>query len=155
MTIGALDLTALDRLRSRFAGEIILPDDPGYDAARTLFNAMIDKRPGVIAQCASVDDVTATVRFGRENSLEIAIRGGGHGVAGWALTDGGIVIDLRRLNRVTVDPEQRTAVVAGGATMSHLDRAAESHGVATSGGRGSTTGVGGFTLGGGTGWLDR
>jgi len=155
MSIRALDRTALDPLRHRFAGELILPDNPGYDAARTLFNAMIDRRPGVIAHCASVDDVAAAVRFGREHSLEIAVRGGGHGVAGWALTDGGIVIDLRRLNGVTVDPDRRVAIVAGGATMSHLDRATEPHGLATTGGRCSRTGVGGFTLGGGTGWLDR
>jgi len=88
MSIGALDRTALDRLRSRFAGELILPDDPGYDAARTLFNAMIEKHPAVIAKCASVADVAAAIRFGREQSLEIAVRDGGHGVAGWALTDG-------------------------------------------------------------------
>jgi len=155
MTIGALDGTVLDQLRDGFAGELIQPDDPDYDAVRTLFNAMIDRRPGVIAQCATVDDVASAVRFGREQSLEIAVRGGGHGVAGWALTDGGIVIDLRRLNGVTVDPDRRTAVVAGGATMGDLDRATEPHGLATTGGRCSTTGVGGFTLGGGAGWLDR
>jgi FAD/FMN-containing dehydrogenase len=155
-TIGKpLDQTALERLRRGFAGEIILPGDAHYDEARTIFNAMIDKRPGVIAQCASVEDVAAAIRFGRERSLEIAVRGGGHGVAGRALTNGGIVIDLRKMNAVSVDPDRRTATVAGGATMSHLDRATEPYGLATTGGRVSTTGVGGFTLGGGSGWLDR
>ncbi len=153
--MSTLDRPALDRLHTGFAGEIILPDDPGYDAARTIFNAMIDKRPGVIAQCATVDDVAAAIRFGREHSLEIAVRGGGHSVAGKSLTDGGLVIDLRRMNGVSVDPERRTATVAGGATMRDLDRATEPYGLATTGGRVSTTGIGGYTLGGGSGWLDR
>jgi FAD/FMN-containing dehydrogenase len=147
-----------DRTRTasrRICWEIILPDDPGYDTARSIFNAMIDKRPAVIAQCANSDDVSAAIRFARENSLEIAVRGGGHSVAGKALTEGGLVIDLRRMNEVTVDPERRIATVAGGATMSDLDRATEPYGLATTGGRVSTTGVGGFTLGGGSGWLDR
>jgi len=146
---------ALDGLRKKFAGQIIAPGDPDYDAARTIFNAMIDRRPGVIAQCAKVEDVVRAVRFGRDLDLEIAIRGGGHSVAGKSLTDGGLVIDLRRMNAVSVDPRARTAIVAGGATMGDLDRATGMHGLATTGGRVSTTGVGGFTLGGGNGWLDR
>ena len=108
---------ALDGLRKKFAGQIIAPGDPDYDAARTIFNAMIDRRPGVIAQCAKVEDVVRAVRFGRDLGLEIAIRGGGHSVAGKSLTDGGLVIDLRRMNAVSVDPRARTAIVAGGATM--------------------------------------
>jgi FAD/FMN-containing dehydrogenase len=150
-----IDQTALDRLRSGFSGSILFPEDPAYDGARTIFNGMIDKRPGVIAQCACVDDVVRAVGFGRELGLEIAVRGGGHGVAGRALTNGGLVIDLRRMNAASVDPDARTATVEGGATMSHLDRATEPHGLATTGGRVSTTGVGGFTLGGGDGWLAR
>lgn len=132
-----------------------MPGDLLFDEARTIFNAMIDRRPGVIAQCASVDDVVTAVQFGRRLGLEIAVRGGGHGVAGKALTEDGLVIDLRQMHAVSVDPEARTATVAGGATMSHLDRATQAYDLATTGGRVSTTGVGGFTLGGGGGWLDR
>jgi FAD/FMN-containing dehydrogenase len=132
-----------------------VPGDPAYNEARTIFNAMIDRLPGVIAQCAGVNDVVRAVQFGRKLGLEIAVRGGGHSVAGKSLTDGGLVIDLTRMNAVSVDPEARTASVAGGATMSHLDRATGPHGLATTGGRVSTTGVGGFTLSGGSGWLER
>lgn len=146
---------AIDGLRQGFSGQIIAPGDPGYGEARTSFNAMIERRPGVIAQCANANDVVRAVHFGRQLGLEIAVRGGGHGVAGKALTDGGLVIDLRRMNAVSVDPAARSAIVAGGATMSDLDRATGLHGLATTGGRVSTTGVGGFTLGGGSGWLDR
>ncbi len=149
------DQAALAGLRKGFAGRIILPGDSDYDGARAIFNAMIDRRPGVIAQCASVEDVVRAVRFGRDLGVEIAIRGGGHSVAGKALTEGGLVIDLRRMYAVSVNPGARTAIVQGGATMSHLDRATQPHGLATTGGRVSTTGVGGFTLGGGGGWLDR
>ncbi len=152
---GTASPTSLERLQTELQGEVILPGAPNYDDARTLFNAMIDRRPAVIAQCADVEDVVRAVRFGREAGLEIAVRGGGHSVAGKAITEGGLVIDLRRMNAVSVDPEARTATVAGGATMSHLDRATQPYGLATTGGRVSTTGVGGYTLGGGDGWLAR
>ena len=155
MSAPRLSETELERLRERIAGDVIVRAHPGYDEARSIFNAMIDRRPAVIAQCASVDDVVSAIRFGRDHQLEIAVRGGGHGVAGTASSDGGIVVDLRHMNAVTVDPVTRTATVAGGATMSDLDRACEPHGLATTGGRVSTTGVGGLTLGGGSGWLDR
>jgi FAD/FMN-containing dehydrogenase len=147
--------TAVDGLRSALRGSALTSGDPAYDEARTLFNAMIDKRPAVIAQCADPADVAAALAFAREHRLEVGVRGGGHGVAGTALSDGGLVIDLSRMNAVSVDPEARTVRVGGGATMSNLDRATEPHGLAVTGGRVSTTGVGGFTLGGGTGWLDR
>jgi FAD/FMN-containing dehydrogenase len=147
--------TTLADFRAGFTGNILLPDDPEYDEARSVFNSMIDRRPGIIAQCDNVEDVAKAIRFGREQQLEIAVRGGGHGVAGTALTDGGIVIDLRRMHTVTVDPQTRTAKVGGGATVRHLDRATQPYGLATTGGRVSTTGMGGFTLGGGSGWLDR
>jgi len=147
--------SALADLRRGFAGQLVMPGDPSFDEARTIFNAMVDRRPGIIAQCTSVEDVVSAVHFGRNLGLEIAVRGGGHGVAGRALTEGGLVIDLRHMHAVTVDPGARTATVAGGATMSHLDRATQPFDLATTGGRVSTTGVGGFTLGGGGGWLDR
>lgn len=150
-----IDEVALGLLRKDFKGNIIQIGDPAYDEARIIFNAMIDRRPAVIAQCLDVADVVCAVRFGRDAGLDIAVRGGGHGVAGRALNDGGLVIDLRQMSEVSVDPERRLATVAGGATMSHLDRATQPHVLATTGGRVSTTGVGGFTLGGGSGWLDR
>ncbi len=153
--INPINQSRLDEFRRQFAGEIILPDNPHYDEARTIYNAMINRRPSVIAQCANVDDVVRAVRFGCDLGLEIAVRGGGHGVAGKALTEGGLVVDLRRMNAVSVDAEAQTVTVAGGATMSHLDRGTQPYGLMTTGGRVSTTGVGGFILGGGSGWLER
>jgi FAD/FMN-containing dehydrogenase len=150
-----INQSALDGLGKGFTGKIIVPNDPAYEESRTLFNAMIDKHPSVIAQCAAVEDVVHAIQFGRDLGLEIAVRGGGHGVAGKALTDNGLVIDLRQMNGVSVDPNARTVTVAGGATMGDLDRATEPYGLATTGGRVSTTGVGGYTLGGGDGWLAR
>ncbi|WP_255949563.1 FAD-binding oxidoreductase [Streptomyces odontomachi] len=156
MGIGHIDDTAaLTVLRDGFEGTLLTPYDPPYDEARTIFNAMIDRRPAVIAQCETPRDVAAAIRYGREHGLDIAVRGGGHSVAGQAVVDEGLVIDLRRMNRVVVDPEARVATVGGGATMSDLDRACQPHDLVTTGGRVSTTGVGGFTLGGGSGWLDR
>ncbi|MET7276331.1 FAD-binding oxidoreductase [Streptomyces flaveolus] len=146
---------AMAALREELTGEVFAPGDPGYDEARTVHNAMIDRRPAVIARCAHEDDVVRAVRFGRELDLPIAVRGGGHSVSGQALNDGGLVIDLRLMHDVTVHPAARAVRVGGGATMSHLDRGTQPYGLATTGGRASTTGVGGFVLGGGTGWLDR
>jgi FAD/FMN-containing dehydrogenase len=136
-------------------GEYLTPGSAEYDDARSVFNAMVDKRPAVIAHCTSAPDVAAAIRHAREQGLEIAVRGGGHSVAGMSSTDGGLVVDLRAMSSVDVDVAARTVRVSGGATMSDLDRALEPHGLAAVGGRVSTTGVGGFTLGGGTGWLDR
>ncbi|MFD5080956.1 FAD-binding oxidoreductase [Streptomyces sp. NPDC058371] len=146
---------ALAALRTDLAGDVFAPEDPGYDEARTVFNTMIDRRPAVIAQCANEADVVRSVRFGRELDLAIAVRGGGHSVAGMSLNDGGLVVDLRRMHGVTVHPGSSSVRIEGGATMSHLDRATQPYHLATTGGRASTTGVGGFVLGGGTGWLDR
>ncbi|MFJ3672991.1 FAD-binding oxidoreductase [Streptomyces sp. NPDC090106] len=146
---------ALAALREDLVGDVLAPGDTGYDEARTLYNSMIDRRPAVIAQCVDANDVVRAVRFGRDLDLPIAVRGGGHSVAGMSLNDGGLVVDLRHMRAVTVDPAAMTVTVAGGATMSDLDRACQPHGLATTGGRVSTTGVGGFVLGGGSGWLER
>ncbi|MCS0606456.1 FAD-binding oxidoreductase [Streptomyces sp. LP11] len=146
---------ALAALREELVGDVFAPADAGYDEARAVFNARVDRRPAVIAQCADATDVVRAVRFGRELDLPVAVRGGGHGVAGTALGDGALVVDLRRMHRVSVDPAARAVRVEGGALMSHLDRATEPYALATTGGRVSTTGVGGYVLGGGSGWLDR
>lgn len=134
---------------------MLVPGEAGYDQARTIYNGMIDRHPSVIAQCETVEDVSKAIRFARDSGLEVAVRGGGHGVAGKATVDDGIVIDLRRMHAVTVDPTAMTARVAGGALMSHLDSATQAYGLATTGGRVSSTGVGGYTLSGGSGWLER
>jgi FAD/FMN-containing dehydrogenase len=120
-----------------------------------VFNAMIDKRPALIAQCESAADVAAAVQYGLATGLEIAVRGGGHGVAGAGVSDGGIVVDLRKMTSVQIDPDARLARVAGGATWGDIDGACQPFGLATTGGRVSTTGVAGLTLGGGSGWLER
>jgi FAD/FMN-containing dehydrogenase len=150
-----LNLRALAGFRAGLMGSVLLPGDVGYRDARSIHNAMPDRHPSAIVQCESVEDVSRAILFGRDCEKEIAIRGGGHGVAGNALTDGGIVIDLRRMQSVAVDPEARTARVDGGALMTHLDRATQPYALATTGGRVSTTGVAGYTLGGGSGWLER
>ena len=144
-----------DNVIAGFKGGVFKPVDPGYDDARSIFNSMIDKRPAYIAQCADAEDVISALSFAREQGLPVSVRSGGHSVAGNGVVDGGLVVDMRNLNAVSVDPAARTATVAGGATWSHLDRAAEPHGLATTGGRVSTTGVAGLTLGGGSGWFER
>lgn len=138
-----------------FGGAQLHPGDPAYDEARTVFNSMIDKRPALIAQCESVADVVAAVEYGVDQGLEIAVRAGGHGVTGAALSEGGLVVDLRRMNQAEVDADERTVKVGGGATWADLDTACQPYGLATTGGRVSTTGVAGLTLGGGSGWLER
>jgi FAD/FMN-containing dehydrogenase len=138
-----------------FGGVVLQDGDAAYDEARAVFNGMIDKRPAMIAQCESAADVQAALRYGVGRELEIAVRGGGHGVAGTAVTDGGLVVDLRRMNSVQIDPAARIARVGGGATWGDVDRACTPYQLATTGGRVSTTGVAGLTLGGGSGWFER
>ncbi|PBC80056.1 FAD/FMN-containing dehydrogenase [Streptomyces sp. TLI_235] len=155
MASPAIDGLRPEELAEGFAGRVLLPEDEGYGEARTIHNGMIDRRPAVIAQCDGPNDVAAALAFGRSRGLEIAVRCGGHAVSGQALVDGGLVLDLRRMNAVRVDPDARVAQVGGGALMRDLDRATQPHGLATTGGRASTTGIGGFALGGGSGWLER
>jgi FAD/FMN-containing dehydrogenase len=134
-----------------FAGDLILPGEPGYEEARRVFNRMIDKRPAVIARCTSTADVVAAVNFGRDSGLDIAVRCGGHGVAGSSVGDG-LVIDLGGLKGIEVDVAARIARAGGGVVWGELDQATQAHGLHTPGGRVTTTGIGGFTLGGGYGW---
>jgi FAD/FMN-containing dehydrogenase len=138
-----------------FSGELIGPENPGYDTARAVFNAMIDKRPGVIARCTRPDDVARVVRFAREHELLLAVRGGGHNGGGLGICDGGVVLDLSPMRDIAVDPVAHTVRVAGGCTWGEVDRATHEHGLATPSGIISTTGVGGLTLGGGIGHLTR
>jgi len=146
---------SVDELRFRLQGGVHAPGDPAYADACTLFNTMIERRPRVVAECVSVDDVVAALGFARERDLPIAVRAGGHSVAGLSLCDDGVVLDLRPMRDVEVDPDRRTARIGGGALWADVDRATIAHGLATTGGRVSTTGVAGLTLGGGSGWLER
>lgn len=146
---------ALDALRADLAGDVFAPEDPGYDEARAFFDARVDRRPAVIARCAHEADVVRAVRFARDLDLHIAVRGGGHGLAGAPPDHGTLLVDLRRMHAVTVDPAAEAVRVEGGATLGRLERATLLHGLATSGGRASAIGVAGFVLGGGTGALDR
>jgi FAD/FMN-containing dehydrogenase len=138
-----------------FRGRLIKPDHPDYDASRAVWNGAIDRRPRLIARCSGTADVAAAVRFARERDLEIAVRGGGHNVAGTAVCDDGIVIDLSAMRAVWIDPAGRKARVQGGALWGDVDRESQVHGLATTGGIIGHTGVGGFTLGGGLGFLMR
>ncbi|HEU5267962.1 MAG TPA: FAD-binding oxidoreductase [Jatrophihabitans sp.] len=154
-TLPAAVSSSLGRLRSRFRGTLLRPDDEGYDHARRVWNGAIDRRPALIARCAGADDVALAVRYAREHDLPVSVRGGGHSVSGYAVADGGLVIDLSQLKSVTVDPATRRARAAGGLLWGELDLATQRHGLATTGGSVSSTGIGGVTLAGGFGHLMR
>lgn len=150
-----LDPTALASFVAAMRGVVLFPGDPGYDGARAVYNAMIDKHPAVIARCADVADVIAAVTFAREQQIPLAVRGGGHSGAGLGTIDGGLVLDLSQMHSVRVDPVARTVRGEGGATLADLNHATEPFGLATPSGIIATTGVGGITLGGGLGHLTR
>jgi FAD/FMN-containing dehydrogenase len=145
----------IDELQSGFGGEIFLPGDPAYEDARKIWNATIDKRPALIARCSTTQDVVRAVNFARDNGILLAVRGGGHNIAGNAMCDDGMVIDLSAMKAANVDPASRHVTVEGGATLADMDAATQAHGLATPLGINSTTGVAGLTLGGGFGWLSR
>jgi FAD/FMN-containing dehydrogenase len=158
MTVESLPSIPSSRVaafRSRFRGALLRPDEEGYDEARRVWNGAIDRRPALIARCAGSDDVVEAVRFGRDNDLLVSVRGGGHAVAGHAVADGGLMIDLSLMKAMRVDPGARTARAAGGLLWSEFDRATQRFGLATTGGIISHTGVAGLTLGGGLGHLMR
>src|SRR5574340_381949 len=145
----------LDALRTQLRGALCYPGDPGYEQARTLWNAMIDRHPAAVVRAAGTADVMRAVNVAREHRLLLAVRGGGHNIAGNAVCDGGLQLDLSLMRSVRVDPSSRTARVEPGALLSDLDKEAQAFGLATPVGINSTTGVAGLTLGGGFGWLSR
>jgi FAD/FMN-containing dehydrogenase len=143
----------LEVLAASFSGKLLRPGDDGYDEARRIHNGLIDNHPALIARCLNTADVVDAVNLGREEGLEISVRGGGHNVAGRAVTDGGLMIDLSLMKGIHVDPKRRTVRAQGGVIWNEFNRAAAVRGLATTGGVISTTGIAGLTLGGGLGWL--
>jgi FAD/FMN-containing dehydrogenase len=148
-------MLTVDQLREQVRGEVIAPDDEGYQEARRVYNAMIERRPAVVVRCANTGDVIAAVNFARDQQLDLAVRGGGHSVPGFGTCDDGVVVDLSGMRSVRVDPAGGTARAEGGATWGDFNAATHAFGLATTGGIISTTGVGGLTLGGGIGYLSR
>ena len=151
---GSLEAQAIQDFRASLRGQLLQPGDAGYDSARKIDNAMIDRRPRLIARCAGVADVRAAVRFARQHELLVSVRGGGHNVAGNAVCDGGLMIDLSPMKGVRIDPAARVAHAQAGVTWGDLDAESQAFGLATPGGVISTTGIAGLTLGGGVGWLN-
>ena len=158
-TIGAMPITIppedLQALRAALRGSACAPTDAGYDEARTIWNAMIDRRPGLAIRCQGAADVMLAVDLARKHELLVAVRGGGHNIAGSAVCDGGLLIDLSPMRWVRVDPVAKRVNVGPGATLADVDREAQAFGLALPTGINSTTGIGGLTLGGGFGWLTR
>jgi FAD/FMN-containing dehydrogenase len=146
---------ALHQLKANIKGTLVLPEDSDYDEVRKIWNAMIDRRPAVIVRCAESGDVQRSISFAKENRLELTIRGAGHNIAGNAICNNGLMIDLSTLRKVRVDPQKKRALVDPGATLGDFDQAVQVHGQATPVGINSTTGIAGLTLGGGFGWLSR
>jgi FAD/FMN-containing dehydrogenase len=149
-----LDLERLEGLSTAFSGTIIGPDHERYEEVRRVHNGLIDRRPALIARCRGTGDVVDAIAFARDAGLEISVRGGGHSVAGQAVADGGLMIDLAEMKGIYVDADAKTVRAQGGVTWSELNRETALHGLATTGGVVSTTGIAGLTLGGGLGWLN-
>src|SRR5215469_9228627 len=140
-------------LANSFTGQLLKPADAGYEEARKVHNGLVDKRPALIARCRGVADVVDAVKLGHGLGLEVAVRGGGHNVAGRATVDNGLMIDLATMKGIHVDPNRKTVRAQGGVTWGELNRETQLHGLAATGGVVSTTGIAGLTLGGGLGWL--
>src|SRR5947209_13257133 len=157
MAVAQTGLTdeAISTLRGTLRGGVLLPGDDGYDAARTVWNAMIDRRPALIVRAAGVSDVIAAVRFARDHGLIFSIRGGGHNVTGSAMCDGGLALDMSRMKGIRVDPESRTVRAEAGCVWTEVDHETQAFGLALTGGQVSDTGIAGLTLGGGVGNLMR
>src|SRR4051794_30989170 len=162
MTVGlpahstlAIEDAKIEALRASLGGALLRPGDEGYDDARSIFNGMIDRNPALIARCASPGDVVKAVKFAREHDLLVSVRGGGHNVAGNAICDGGLMIDLSPMKGIQVDPAAQTVRAQAGLTWAEFDRETQAFGLATTGGAISSTGISGLTLGGGFGWLGR
>ncbi len=151
--IHTFDDTLVTELAGRISGSVFAPGDAGYEAARAVHNGLVDRRPALIVRCRTTQDVVAALAFARRAELEVSVRGGGHNVAGRAVTDGGVMIDLAEMKRITVDPGRATVRAEGGVTWGELNDAAAEHNLAVTGGAVSTTGIAGLTLGGGLGWL--
>jgi FAD/FMN-containing dehydrogenase len=152
-TVAMLDAERVEALGAAFSGALLQPGDPGYEEARKVRNGLIDKRPALIARCRGAADVADAIAFARAGGFEISVRGGGHNPAGRAVTDGGVMIDLAEMKGIHVDAEAQTLRAQGGVTWGELNREAAAHGLAVTGGAVSSTGIGGYTLGGGLGWL--
>src|SRR5512144_1453219 len=148
-----LDDSLVRDLSARVSGHVLAPHDEGYDEARAVHNGLVDKRPALIVRCHASEDVVAALALARRAGLEVSVRGGGHNVAGRAVTDGGVMIDLAEMREISVDAERETVTAQGGVRWGELNAATGAYSLAVTGGMVSTTGIAGYTLGGGLGWL--